>query len=233
MNDVSVTDRPFAEAMQYALSIIFPEGDKSYTNDFSKMYFGGNHKDSLYFDSDIDVESRSRVSEYVRVLKCIRMVKGFSPAVFEGIAEESGLFLKGNSNGIDFMIYDLESCLSGITNASGDFKGILRAEVHLVRQKTIARFTDTSDIELQISHISAVSDEIILRVFSQVIPRGNFYKKQEACELVRRKVTDPKLCRLMLKLISLIPEKKPSMNASTSTAHTAVQEPKLTPDRTS
>ena len=38
--------------------------------------------------------------------------------------------------------------------------------------------------------------------------RGDYYKKNQACELVRQKVKDKRLSRLMLKLIDLIPEKK-------------------------
>lgn len=50
LNDVSVTDRPVAEAMQYALYQIFPEADKSCINDVSKMYFGGRADQCLFYD---------------------------------------------------------------------------------------------------------------------------------------------------------------------------------------
>lgn len=53
LNDVPITDRPVAEAMQYALSEIFPEADTSCCNDVSKMYFGGNHSDSIYYDDSL------------------------------------------------------------------------------------------------------------------------------------------------------------------------------------
>lgn len=53
LNDVSITDRPVAEAMQYALFQIFPEADKSCINDVSKMYFGGRSKQCLFYDEDI------------------------------------------------------------------------------------------------------------------------------------------------------------------------------------
>lgn len=53
LNDVSITDRPVAEAMQCALSEIFPEADTSCINDVSKMYFGGSHSQCLYYDKSI------------------------------------------------------------------------------------------------------------------------------------------------------------------------------------
>lgn len=53
LNDVSITDRPVAEAMQYALFQIFPEADKSCINDVSKMYFGGRSKQCLFYDGEL------------------------------------------------------------------------------------------------------------------------------------------------------------------------------------
>lgn len=53
LNDVSVTDRPVAEAMQYALYQIFPEADKSCINDVSKMYFGGRADHCLFYDREL------------------------------------------------------------------------------------------------------------------------------------------------------------------------------------
>lgn len=53
LNDVAVTDRPVAEAMQFALSQIFPEADKSCINDVSKMYFGGKADQCLFYDEEI------------------------------------------------------------------------------------------------------------------------------------------------------------------------------------
>ena len=53
LNDVSVTDRPVAEAMQYALYQIFPEADKSCINDVSKMYFGGRADRCLFYDKEL------------------------------------------------------------------------------------------------------------------------------------------------------------------------------------
>lgn len=53
LNDVAITDRPVAEAMQFALSQIFPEADKSCINDVSKMYFGGKADQYLFYDEEL------------------------------------------------------------------------------------------------------------------------------------------------------------------------------------
>ena len=58
LNDISITDRKVAEAMQLALGTIFPEADSSCYKDTSKMYYGG--KSVLYHSDDtptINIES--------------------------------------------------------------------------------------------------------------------------------------------------------------------------------
>lgn len=62
VNNVSVTHRKVAEAMQLALGHIFPEADASCYKDVSRMYYGG--KELLYYDGstpmlDIDTLFRS------------------------------------------------------------------------------------------------------------------------------------------------------------------------------
>lgn len=158
--------------------------------------------------TDINVGGRDMVSSYLGVLKRIRQVKGYSPTYYDRIPDSKGLCLKGNSNGVEFTIYDLEHCFSKVSKFSEQYKGILRSEVHLVKQKAISQITGTSDTTLQIGCIAENAGGIFLEVFSHIVPYGDFYKKKEACDLVRRKVTDARLSRLMLKLIALIPEKK-------------------------
>lgn len=61
LNDISITDRKVAEAMQLALGTIFPEADSSCYKDTSKMYYGG--KSVLYRSDDtptINIESLFR-----------------------------------------------------------------------------------------------------------------------------------------------------------------------------
>lgn len=62
--------------------------------------------------TDIDVGSREKVSAYINVLKRIGKVKRFSPPSYDCLADDSGFCLEGNSNGIQFLIYDLEGLLA-------------------------------------------------------------------------------------------------------------------------
>ena len=65
LNDVSVTDRRVAEAVQFAMGKMFPEADPSCYKDVSKLYFGG--KGLLYYDDnlpEINIESVFRNYTY-------------------------------------------------------------------------------------------------------------------------------------------------------------------------
>lgn len=178
---------------------------KYFDNRFTIEDFSLSHATII---NDFNVGGRNMVSSYLGVLKRIRQVKGYSPTNYRRIPDSKGICLKGNSNGVEFTIYDLEHCLSEISKCPEQYIGILRSEVHLVKQKAISQITGTSDTTLQIDCISENAGGIFLEVFSHIVPYGAFYKKKEACDLVRRKVTDARLSRLMLKLIALIPEKK-------------------------
>lgn len=105
LNDVPITDRPVAEAMQYALSEIFPEADTSCCNDVSKMYFGGNQSDSLYFNDslpEINIDTIFRSLTF-----SIRNTKGSKhyKEKIKRFANKSGISL--NNNGLlDISISD-------------------------------------------------------------------------------------------------------------------------------
>ena len=65
LNDVSVTDRRVAEAVQLAMGEMFPEADPSCYKDVSKLYFGG--KELIYYDDtvpQINIESIFRNYTY-------------------------------------------------------------------------------------------------------------------------------------------------------------------------
>lgn len=57
---------------------------------------------------DIDVHDHRTVSAYLKVLKRIGKVKGFSPSSYDCFDDESSLYLDGNSNAIEFLLYDLQ-----------------------------------------------------------------------------------------------------------------------------
>ena len=70
LNDVSISDRRVAEAMQLAIGGMFPEADPSCYKDVSKLYFGG--KGMLYYDDklpEINIESVFRNYTYCMKVK--------------------------------------------------------------------------------------------------------------------------------------------------------------------
>ena len=157
---------------------------------------------------DIDVGSRESVCSYLSVLGRIRMVKGYSPAKSFGTDEQTSLSLEGNSNGVCFTVYSLESHMRRYNTSSMQFAGILRSEVHLTKQNAISEITGSSETVCRITEIVEQAEAIFRSVFYHIIPCGNFYKKSRACEIVRQTVKKEKLRRKMLRLIALIPEKK-------------------------
>jgi hypothetical protein len=147
--------------------------------------------------SDIDVHHREKTAAYMKVLKKIGYVKGFSPSSDNQFDDSRSFSLKGNSNGIEFTIRDLENT-----------KGVLRAEVGLTTSKAIRNFTDQTIALNQIIDLSKNSEEIFLKTFIWIIPVGDFHKKNNAVAIIQREVSDRTMRRKMLRLITLIPEKK-------------------------
>jgi len=91
---------------------------------------------------DIAVGSRENVSDYLKVIKRIGKVKGFSPVEYECFDGKASFCLNGNSNDTDFLLYDLERVVAGqllnadagrkqLQSASERTRGVLRAEVRL------------------------------------------------------------------------------------------------------
>lgn len=171
--------------------------------------------------ADIDVYSRENVSAYLKVLKRIGRVKGFSQSDYDCFENVDSFCLDGNSNHINFWLYDLEGLLTDqlendetdqkhLKLFRKDVKGIIRAEVRLTKPSAVREYTDTDayDVSGQIAELSEKSRDIFLDVFTQIIPYGDYYKKDKAEELVCRNVGDDILRRRMLRLLALIPEKK-------------------------
>lgn len=168
---------------------------------------------------DINVGTQNDVEAYLQVLRRIRRVKGFSPARYECFDNVDSFCLEGNSNGIDFMIYDLEELYErqldenniGRKNfkaAIRESKGILRAEIRLTKTKTVRIYADKEDISAQIITLSEKCQDIFLETFERIIPFGDFYKKGKAEEIIRSEIKDDRLRRRMLRLVALIPEEK-------------------------
>ena len=169
--------------------------------------------------ADIDVGSRANVSDYLKVLQRVSKVKGFSPTSYDGIDENGSFCLSGNSNAIDFLFYDLEQAVVGhlldndeghkkITSVSGHTQGILRAEVRLTKPKAVRVYTNAEDTAGQIVELIKDRQQIFLDTFARVVPFGDFYKKDAAVEIIWKEVKDAIMRRRMLRLLTLIPEKK-------------------------
>ena len=190
--------------------------DKRITEYFNYKY---NLEDfilsGMNFIADIDVDTPANVQSYLKVLKRIGKVKGFSPVSCECFDDNASFCLRGNSNSIDFLFYDLAAAVMRQyrnTDAGQkkirSIKGVIRSEVRLMKPKAIRTYTDAEDIAGQIGELVGNSQDIFMDTFTRIIPFGDFYKKDKADEIVRKKVSDSIMRRRMLRLLVLIPEKK-------------------------
>jgi hypothetical protein len=188
-------------------------------------YFGSKYRlhdftlTGMQLSTDIDVRSREKAAAYIKVLRRVGKVKGFSPSKHNWQDDDIGFSLRGNSNGITFAIYDLEALLREQLSRAEDgrkqlktiiekSKGLLRAEVRLTEAKAFRAYTDETDTAGQIAALSEKSEKIFLDTFMRIVPFGDFYKKDKAWDIIRTKVPDVRLRRRMLRLLTLIPEKK-------------------------
>lgn len=173
----------------------------------------------IILSKDIDVHNRENVLAYLKVLQRIGRVKGFSPSSYECFDDIDNFCLDGNSNGIDFLLYDLESYVEkrhGEARAGRkklkwllkESEGILRVEVRLTKPKAIRDYTDAVEVSGQIVELSERCQNIFLDIFTRIIPYGDFYMKNKAVEIIRSEIEDSVLRRKMLRLVALIPEKK-------------------------
>jgi len=172
----------------------------------------------MFISTDIDVGSRKNVSSYLKVLQRIGKVKGFAPCTYKDLDEANSFCLAGNSNAIDFSIYDLAQVLTYRIKHSNQYRkfrnmleipeGILRAEVRLTKPKAIRNYTDEVSSSKQLKALSGNCKDILMDTFTRVIPYGDFHKKDKAEEIVRTAIKSQIMRRKMLRLLQLIPEKK-------------------------
>lgn len=168
---------------------------------------------------DINVGSREKVSDYLKVIKRIGKVKGFSPITYDCFDEKASFCLSGNSNDTDFLLYDLEAAVMGqlrsadagrkqLQSANERTKGILRAEVRLTKPKAVREYVDATDVASQIVEMAKNSTNAFMDTFARAVPFGDFHKMDTAVEIIRSEVKDNTMRRRMLRLLVLIPEKK-------------------------
>lgn len=168
---------------------------------------------------DINVGSREKVSDYLKVLQRVGKVKGFSPVNYDCFDDKTSFCLSGNSNDTDFLLYDLERVVAGqllnadagrkqLQSASERTRGVLRAEVRLTKPKAVREYADATDVLGQIVDMMKNSTDAFIDTFARVVPFGDFHKMDAAVEIVRSEVQDSTMRRKMLRLLALIPEKK-------------------------
>lgn len=185
----------------------------------AELSLGDFNVSGLTLSTAMDVGSRENVSAYLKVIKRIGRVKGFSPASVEWLDDECSFCLQGNSRAEEFLIYDLEQMVTDRLRNAGEsrqqidavihkYRGILRSEVRLTKQKAIRRYTNAYTAADQIIELSGKSEIIFLDTFTRVVPYGAFHKKDAAIEILRSKVAEDVVRRRMLRLLVLIPEKK-------------------------
>lgn len=190
-----------------------------------KEYFGYRYQMEDFslagatLTADIDVEDHENVMAYLKVLQRIGRVKGYSPSGYDCFEKKACFCLHGNSNGIEFMVYDLEGMLAECLKKADTgrkktgsmivaVKGILRTEVRLTKPKAIRFYTNDVKVSVQMAELAANRQDIFLDVFTQIIPFGDYYKKDKATEIIQKDVRDNVMRRKMLRLLVLIPKKK-------------------------
>lgn len=89
-----------------------------------------------------------------------------------------------------------------------NYKGLLRIEVRLTKPKAIRAFIGDASPTEQIASLSEQCKDIFLTAITKIIPYGDFYKKEDALEIIHREIQDAVLRRRMIRLVALIPEKK-------------------------
>jgi hypothetical protein len=173
--------------------------DKRIASYFSGYELADFKMSQVILAADIDVGDRDRVSDYIKILHSIGKVKCFSPVKYrrEGLSKDSYFGLVGNSNGLEFRAYGLEHA-----------KKVLRAEVRLRSKSVIRACAGNGDTANQIGALAERGEDIFMEAFRHVVPGGNYYKKKQAETLIRERVRGGPLRRRMLRLVTLIPEKK-------------------------
>ena len=115
-NDVPITERRVAEAVQMAIGTMFPEADPSCYKDVSKLYFGG--KEVLFYDEKmrkINIESVFR--NYTYCMKSKYKPNHYKEHIAR-FAKETGIAL--NQNGLlDIKVWDYPPAPDNPTEESG------------------------------------------------------------------------------------------------------------------
>jgi len=176
----------------------------------------------LTLTATLDVGNSENVSAYLKAIRRIGKVKSFSPVSYDGIDDNISFCLKGNSNAVEFLMFDLDKYMAAQMKKAGGlkkYKGILRVEARLTKQKAIQKYSAAYSTTDQIMQLLKQCQGIFTGIFTSIIPFGDFYKKREADEIIRNEISDTVLRRRMLRLLALIPEKKSLLLAQKEMAY--------------
>ena len=197
-------------------------------NNFDKMvrgYFKNKYSlqdfrlSGVVLVADVKMDQRCLVDEYLKVIRRIGKVKNFEVSEVEHIDKSQCFCLKGKSNGIQFMAYSLETVINEhfkklkedekkIKTVVKDAKGIIRFEVRLDKSKAINSYIEATDTKGSIKELLVEQQNVFMGIIKQIIPYGDFYKKDKIMEILHNEVHDKVLRRKMMRLVTLIPEKK-------------------------
>jgi hypothetical protein len=158
------------------------------------------------FTVNIDVGDKENVYAYIKALHNIGKVKGFAPKYGkydDRIDPDRSFDLEGNSNGVEFAAYDKEA-----QSEQKEAKGILRIEVRLTKSKAIRKYIKETVTSKQFKSLALNSKDVFLETFVNIVPFGDFFKKEEAVRLIEEEIPKKKHREKMLRLIELIPVKK-------------------------
>ena len=202
------------------MSAFIKKLDKRVTEYFDSRY---HLKDfivsGIHLSVNLDVGGAEQVMDYLRVIQRIGKVKGFSPVSYDWFDEENSFCLRGNTNAEEFYVYDLEQTIMNNANEEQisrsqlkemrkETKGILRTEVRLTKLKSIRCYTEEENPGRQMAELYKQRQKIYMDTITKIIPYGDFYKKEDAVEILRREVKDNVMRRKMLRMVALIPDKK-------------------------
>jgi len=156
--------------------------------------------------TDIHVGSQSKVDAYIKVLRRIGRVKGFTPVEYDCIDTDNGFCLTGNSNHIDVFLYDAKAMLKKYDLSKK--AGIITAEVRLNKPSAIRNYCTDTDPSEQIIALYKQRAVVFFDTMTRIVPDGKFSKKWDAIDHISSKVKDARLRRRMIRLVALVPEKR-------------------------
>lgn len=169
--------------------------------------------------TDVKMEQKGLVEEYLKVFRRIGKVKNYEVSEVGGLDKSQCFCLKGKTNGIQFMTYQLEAVIKEHLKNLGkkekkmklvikDTKGILRFEVRLDKTKAFNAYIEATTTIDAMKELLLERHNIFMGIMKQIIPYGDYYKKDKVMEIIHKEVKDKVLRRKMLRLVTLIPEKK-------------------------